>query len=193
MSHEHTHDHEHSHKHPPQEDHPEPSSYYELMGVALNELLIEKGLYTTDELRGAIERIESVDPSEGARVVVRAWMDPEYKAELLTDGNTAVEKLGFSSGYTSLTVLENTPEVHNVVVCTLCSCYPRTLLGRPPVWYKSGEYRSRVVREPRAVLREFGTMLRCGYTILRRNCGTWFCRCVLGIRMGWMKNSCQNW
>jgi len=133
--------------------------------MALNELLIEKGVYTAEEMREAIERIESIDSSHGARVVARAWTDPQYKAELLADGYAAVEKLGLNPGYTELTILENTPQVHNVVVCTLCSCYPRSMLGRPPVWYKSKAYRSRVVREPRAVLKEFGTEVPDGVEV----------------------------
>jgi len=158
--HDHEHDHASTHRHPPQPDHPEPSSDFELMGLALNELLIEKGVYTATELREQIARIESVEPStHGARVIARAWSDPEFKSELLADGNDAVTKLGCDPGYTVLTVMENTPSLHNVVTCTLCSCYPRTLLGRPPTWYKSASYRSRLVREPRAVLREFGTVI----------------------------------
>ncbi len=157
--------HSHTHRSPPQPDHPEPSSHYELLGVALNELLIEKGVYTAEEMREAIESIESIDSSHGARVVARAWTDPQYKAELLADGYAAVEKLGLNPGYTELTILENTPQVHNVVVCTLCSCYPRSMLGRPPVWYKSKAYRSRVVREPRAVLKEFGTEVPDGVEV----------------------------
>ncbi len=150
----------HPHKHPPQPDHLEPSSYHEVRGMALNELLIEKGVYTPSELRETIARIEAVEPStHGARVIARAWLDAEFKSELLADGNAAVTKLGCDPGYTILTVLENTPRIHNVVTCTLCSCYPRTLLGRPPTWYKSAAYRSRVVREPRVVLREFGTII----------------------------------
>ena len=149
-----------NHNHaPPQPDHPEPSSHYELMGVALNELLIEKGIYSADELRAMIESIDSADRASGAKVVARAWCDPEYKAELLAAATQAIAKFGLSPGYVELTVLENTPKVHNVVVCTLCSCYPRSILGRPPTWYKSREYRSRLVREPRVVLEEFGTVL----------------------------------
>lgn len=152
--------HTHPHKHPIQSDHPEPSSYYELMGVALNELLIEKGIYSGEDLRDMIETIENVDPlTHGAKVVARAWTDPEFKAFLIEDGMAAVASLGLDPGFTILTALENTPQVHNVVVCTLCSCYPRALLGRPPLWYKSKEYRSRVVHEPRAVLSEFGTVV----------------------------------
>ena len=156
--HAHDHAHDHPHRHPPQPDHPEPASDYQLMGVALNELLIEKGVYTAAELRDRIADIESVEPeTHGARVLAKAWADPDFKQLLLADGNAAITGLGLNPGYTVLTVLENRPKLHNVVVCTLCSCYPRTLLGRPPTWYKSGAYRSRLVREPRAVLREFGT------------------------------------
>jgi nitrile hydratase len=150
--------HGHDHHHGPfQPDHPEPSSRYELMGVALNELLIEQGLYSADELRRMIETIEAVDPcTHGARIVARAWVDPDYKARLLADGAAAVCELGLEPGHAELTALENGARLHNVVVCTLCSCYPRWLLGRPPAWYKSHAYRARVVREPRSVLREFG-------------------------------------
>jgi nitrile hydratase len=164
---EHGHDHGHGHSHeqghghhhhgPFQPDHPEPTSRYELMGVALNELLVEKGVYSADELRAMIETVEAVDPrTHGARIVARAWSDPAYKTRLLADGAAAVRELGLEPGHAELTALENTARVHNVVVCTLCSCYPRWLLGRPPAWYKSHAYRARVVREPRSVLREFG-------------------------------------
>lgn len=160
MSRDHGHHHDHGHRHPFQPDHREPASDYEWLGVALNELLIESGLYTAQELRETIAEVEAVDPStHGARVVARAWVDEEFRDRLLRDANSAVEELGFDSAATDLTALANTPDVHNVVVCTLCSCYPRTLLGPPPTWYKSGPYRSRLVHEPRAVLREFGTVL----------------------------------
>ena len=159
-SHHHHHDHDHDHPHPLQADHPEPSSYYELMGVALNQLLQEKGVYTADELRAQIEVVESVNAeTHGARVIARAWVDEGFKAALLKDAYAAVGSLGLDAGPAELTALENTDKVHNVVVCTLCSCYPRLLLGRPPRWYKSHSYRSRVVKEPRAVLREFGTVI----------------------------------
>lgn len=160
--HSHTHDHDHQagHRHPFQPDHAEPTTDYEWLGVALNELLIEKGLYTAAELRDAIAEVEAVEPStHGARVVARAWTDDDFRQRLLHDANEAVEEMGFDSAATDLTALENTAQVHNVVVCTLCSCYPRTLLGRPPTWYKSAPYRSRLVHEPRAVLAEFGTEL----------------------------------
>ena len=156
------HDHPHApgipHKHPYQDDLPEPQSYYQLLGVALHEVLVEKGVYSMDDMRAKLEWIEGINAqTHGARVVARAWADASFKAELMTDAYKAIKKLGMSPGYAEITVLENTPEVHNVVVCTLCSCYPRTLLGRPPAWYKSKSYRARVVRDPRDVLNEFGT------------------------------------
>jgi nitrile hydratase subunit alpha len=104
-----------------------------------------------------IARCYSRTPAQGARVVAKAWVDPEYKKLLLADGNTACAALGIDRGPYKLVVVENTPDTRNVIVCTLCACYPRWLLGLPPDWYKSRNYRSRMVREPRAVLREFGT------------------------------------
>jgi nitrile hydratase len=122
---------------------------------ALESLLVEKGLTSSDVVDQVISAYEQdVGPRNGAKVVARAWVDPEFKARLLADGSSAVEELGF--GGALLAVVENTPEVHNLVVCTLCSCYPSALLGLPPTWYKSFAYRSRAVIEPRAVLREFG-------------------------------------
>lgn len=156
MSHDHSHP--HGHRHPYQEDHAEPSRYHQLLGLALNELLIEKEVYSTDELRAMIDQIESVDAStHGAQVITEAWQNAGFKKQLLQNANSAIQNLGLDPGAAELKVLENTPDLHNVVVCTLCSCYPRSLLGRPPTWYKSKEYRARVVSEPRAVLEEFGT------------------------------------
>jgi nitrile hydratase len=154
----------HTHR-PPRPDDPEPSSYHHFLGIALRELLIEKGIFTADEERGAIEAMEQRSPATGARIVARAWVDPQYKARLLADGRAAAEELGAEVTAAQLVVIENTPEVHNVVVCTLCSCYPRSVLGLPPAWYKSADYRARVVREPRAVLAEFGTRLADDVTV----------------------------
>jgi nitrile hydratase subunit alpha len=157
MPHNH-HDHDHA-------AHPEPQpddlvhSYHQILGIALKELLIEKGVVTPDELRTMLEKLETTTPAHGAKVVARAWVDPAYKARLLADANAAVAELGFPMHTTNLVALENTDTVHNAVVCTLCSCYPRELLGLPPSWYKSRSYRARMVREPRAVLAEFGTVL----------------------------------
>jgi nitrile hydratase len=163
---EHHHDHgDHSHaaphRHPHQPDHDDTLTYYRKLEMAVRELLIEKNVITADEVRKVVEDIESRSPEGGARVVARAWTDPAFKSELLRDATTACERMGFEMALydVKLTVVENTPDVHNLVVCTLCSCYPRMLLGLPPAWYKSRAYRSRAVREPRAVLREFGLEL----------------------------------
>jgi nitrile hydratase len=153
---EHPHDHGHPHSAIEQT---EPQGHYQYLADAVRELLIEKGVFTADEMRRAIEAMDARTPAQGALVVARAWVDPDYKARLLADGTAAVEELGIDMGPTKLVVVENTPDVHNVIVCTLCSCYPRMLLGLPPAWYKSRDYRSRTVIEPRAVLTEFGTTL----------------------------------
>ncbi|HZR98415.1 MAG TPA: nitrile hydratase subunit alpha [Chloroflexota bacterium] len=122
---------------------------------AIESLLIEKGLLTTDVVDKVVSRYEhDIGPLNGAKIVARAWVDPAYKERLLADGTAAAEEMGFGGNH--LKVVENTPTVHNMVVCTLCSCYPWAVLGLPPTWYKSFEYRSRAVSEPRAVLREFG-------------------------------------
>lgn len=134
-------------------------SYYQILGLALKELLIEKGVVSADEVRKAIELRDSITPANGALVIAKAWTDPGYKQRLLADGVAATRELGMEPGALNLVVVENTPRVHNVIVCTLCSCYPRNILGLPPSWYKSREYRARVVREPRAVLAEFGMIL----------------------------------
>jgi nitrile hydratase subunit alpha len=128
---------------------------------ALETLLVEKGLITTDVIDEIVRSYEQdIGPLNGAKVVAKAWTDPTYKQRLLEDGTAAVAELGFSGRQgAEMVILENTATVHNVVVCTLCSCYPWPVLGLPPTWYKSFAYRSRVVREPRAVLREFGLEL----------------------------------
>ena len=130
---------------------------YELLETAVRELLIEKGVLTADEVRGAIEAMEARGPAQGSFIVARAWTDAGYRERLLADGGAAARELGIDVGATHLVVVENTPRIHNLIVCTLCSCYPRMVLGLPPDWYKSKAYRSRAVREPRAVLAEFGT------------------------------------
>jgi nitrile hydratase len=139
--------------------HPSPVSPVERRVAAIEALLVEKGLITSDVVDAVIETYEhDVGPLRGARVVARAWVDGDYRARLLADGTRAVGELGLGGAEGEhLVVLENTPEVHNMVVCTLCSCYPWPVLGLPPRWYKSFAYRSRAVREPRAVLAEMGT------------------------------------
>ncbi len=128
---------------------------------ALESLLTEKGLVDREAMDELIDTYENrVGPQNGAKVVARAWTDPDYKQRLLSDGTAAIAELGFSGVQgEDMVVVENTPEVHNIVVCTLCSCYPWPTLGLPPVWYKSAPYRSRVVRDPRGVLAEFGLEL----------------------------------
>jgi nitrile hydratase len=139
---------------------------FEALERAFREALVARGVVTESELAERVERLYARTPALGARVVARAWFDPVYKARLLADGSAAVrELLGIDIGALKLIVVENTADVHNVVVCTLCSCYPRMLLGVPPDWYKSVAYRARVVREPRAVLAEFGLHLPDGVTV----------------------------
>jgi nitrile hydratase len=138
----------------------QPYSYFQLMEVSLRELLVEKGIVTEAQLAATVEDVRNITPARGARVVAKAWVDEAFKARLLRDGTSACEELGLDIPALKLVVVENTAAAHNVVVCTLCSCYPRMLLGMPPEWYKSRNYRSRTVREPRAVLSEFGLELK---------------------------------
>jgi nitrile hydratase len=166
MAHTHDHhDHDHPHPHATRPDHDDHLSYYQALEVAVRELLIEKGILSADEVRRQVEDMDNRTPARGAKVVAHAWSDPAYKARLLTDGNAALEEIGLDRGLYKLVVVENTPSVHNVIVCTLCSCYPRWLLGLPPDWYKSRSYRSRMVHEPRVVLEEFGLKLPDDVTV----------------------------
>ena len=163
----HGHDHEHghggydvdpTHHHPPQPDLEDtPLAYHQVMQMAVTSLLVEKGVFSADDMRAQIERMDSLDPTRGARLVARAWTDDGFRERLLADSQAAAAELGIDLGPIPILVMENAPETHNLVVCTLCSCYPRFLLGLPPDWYKSRSYRSRAVREPRRVLAEFGT------------------------------------
>jgi nitrile hydratase len=139
---------------------PEPQPYSALRAQAIESLLVEKGLISSDAIDALVDLFErDIGPLRGARVVARAWTDPDFKARLLADANAACDELSIEGLRNRLVVLENTPTVHNMVVCTLCSCYPWGVLGLPPSWYKSAPYRSRAVSEPRAVLREFGVEL----------------------------------
>jgi nitrile hydratase len=126
------------------------------MEISLRELLVEKGILTNEQVDAEVEDMRQRTPERGAKVVARAWTDSDFRKRLLENGTKACEELGLDIPALKLVVVENTPEVHNAIVCTLCSCYPRMLLGIPPDWYKSRNYRSRMVREPRAVLAEFG-------------------------------------
>ena len=147
---------EHGHPHEKVEPGAE-ASYYAGRIRAIEALLVEKGVLTKEDVRRQIEYMEARTPANGARMVARAWVDPEYKSLLLTDTKAAAAELGIdASGPVEFVTVENTLGVHNLIVCTLCSCYPRAILGRPPDWYKSFNYRSRAVKEPREVMREFG-------------------------------------
>ena len=165
--HDHGHDHGHghggyavdpTHHHPPQPDLEDiPLAYHQVLQIAVASLLIEKGIFSANDMRAQIEHMDAIGPARGARLVARAWTDDGFRERLLADSKAAAAELGIDLGPIPILVMENTPETHNLVVCTLCSCYPRFLLGLPPDWYKSRSYRSRAVREPRQVLAEFGT------------------------------------
>ena len=160
MADPHDHGHDHDHPHDPIETADIPG-YYEVMETAIRELLIDKGLITANDIRHQIEVLDSRTPAVGAQVVARAWTDSAFKERLLADGRAGCEELGITFyDDTQLIVLENTEQVHNLIVCTLCSCYPRPVLGLPPDWYKLKPYRARAVSEPRKVLAEFGTVIR---------------------------------
>jgi nitrile hydratase len=164
--HEHEHAHGHVHgdhdvsQHDPEAAERNKVPYYGKRLYAIRDLLLEKGILRQEDIQREIEYMDARSPANGARLVARAWVDPDFKRRLLDDPKAACAELGIdASGLVEFVVLENTENVHNLVVCTLCSCYPRPILGRPPDWYKSFAYRSRAVVEPRAVMREFGTEL----------------------------------
>jgi nitrile hydratase alpha subunit len=163
----HDHDHAHDHDdHAPVNEHDNgPPGEYEIMSRAMQELLEQKGVITAEQVRKRMEIFDEEFPYRGAQVVAHAWVDPAFKQRLLADGRAACAEMGTMLEAERLIAVENTPEVHNIIVCTLCSCYPRALLGMPPTWYKSRNYRSRVVFEPRAVLKEFGTELPDSVTV----------------------------
>ena len=159
--HDHDHD-DHGHAH-----RPAPLSAVEARVAAIESVLVEHGMLDTDRLDAIVANFEqNLGPLNGASVVARAWVDPDYKSWLLADATAAIAELGFAGPEGDhMVVVENTPDVHNLVVCTLCSCYPWPTLGLPPTWYKSPAYRSRAVREPRALLAEMGTVLPDDVTI----------------------------
>jgi len=159
------HDHDHGHPqgvdaHAPIEEGGGPVTWDEVLEAALRELCIEKGVFSGTQVMQALESMDARRPEDGARLVARFWTDPDFRRLALENGKAAAEAGGIDmTGAPDLVFLENTPQVHHVVVCTLCSCYPKAVLGIPPAWYKSKAYRARVVREPRGVLKEFGTVL----------------------------------
>ncbi len=169
MAHDHhDHDHDDHHHHDHDHDHGQhPPSDMALRVKALESLMIEKGLVDPAALDALVDHFEhKVGPRNGARVVARAWTDPAYKARLLANATDAIAELGYQGAQGEhMVVVENTPETHNLVVCTLCSCYPWPVLGLPPVWYKSAPYRSRAVIDPRGVIAEFGTTLPDGVAV----------------------------
>jgi nitrile hydratase alpha subunit len=154
-----------SHDHDHADDERGPPSEHEILSRAMQELLEEKGVLSAEQVRRRMEQFEADFPYRGARVIAHAWTDPAFKKRLLADGKAACAEFGVDLEADRLIAVENTPAVHNVVVCTLCSCYPRALLGMPPTWYKSENYRKRVVRDPRGVLKEFGTVLPESVTV----------------------------
>src|SRR5438132_2333471 len=162
QSHDHAHGHEHHDvaQHDPEAAERNKVPYYGKRIYAIRELLIERGILTADDVQRQIDYMDARSPANGSRLVARAWVDPAFKQRLLSDPKAACTELGIDArSLVEFVVLENTEKVHNLVVCTLCSCYPRPILGRPPDWYKSFAYRSRAVVEPRAVMREFCTEL----------------------------------
>ncbi|KMW57018.1 Cobalt-containing nitrile hydratase subunit alpha [Candidatus Rhodobacter oscarellae] len=165
MPHDHHHEHLSPSGHPYRPDDDVPLTYWQTMEIAMRELLIEKGVTTAAEIAQQIGAMDARSPADGAAVVARAWVDPDFKARLMADGSAACREMGFEPGALRLLVVENTADTHNVVVCTLCSCYPRNLLGLPPDWYKSRAYRARTVKEPRKVLAEFGVELPDDITV----------------------------
>jgi nitrile hydratase len=180
MSHDHDHEHEpdggghehHGHDHAPG-GHPfqpdledEPYTWHMALTDAIEALLLEKGIVRAEDMRRTLEDIDSKSPANGARLVARAWLDPAFKARLLADVNAAAAELGIDAGPIPIRAVECRPGEHHVIVCTLCSCYPRLLLGAAPDWYKARAYRSRVVREPRAVLAELGLELPEDVTVV---------------------------
>jgi nitrile hydratase len=158
--HDHVHaGHDHDHDHAPIHAH-EPRDEFRRLERAVRELLVAKGILSPDEIRKQIELMDSRTPAMGAKLVARAWTDPAFKARLLDDAKKAAEEMGIDTSNTAAVVaLENTETLHHMVVCTLCSCYPKAIIGVPPAWYKSSAYRARAVKEPRKVLAEFGTVL----------------------------------
>lgn len=157
-------DHDHDHPHQPDVD-AVPPTHHQLLTEAIAALLVEKGVVTADELRRQLEEIDAKSPAAGARMVARAWVDTGFRDRMLANVNEAAAELGIDAGGIPIRAVANEAGVHNLIVCTLCSCYPRLLIGLPPDWYKARAYRSRAVKEPRTVLREFGLELPEGVAV----------------------------
>jgi len=188
--------HDHDHDHTPICSGGEAPGYFEIMETALRELLIDKKLIGPGEIRRQIEVLDSRTPALGAQIVARAWVDPDFRRRLLANGRAACEELGITFyDDTQLIVLENTAAVHNLIVCTLCSCYPRPVLGLPPDWYKQKPYRARAVKEPRALLSEFGTIIpdHVEIRVSRRWCAISCCRSAPQARLILRRSSSLLW
>lgn len=157
MAHDHAHDHDEHEALVVEDD--EGNLEGQIIIDALKDVLIAKGLLTAPEVTAEIAKLEAPGIHQGATIVAKAWKDPDYKRRLLENGKSCIQEIGIAVGEAQIVVVENTETVHNLITCTLCSCYPRSILGQPPSWYISKAYRARTVREPRAVLKEFGTEL----------------------------------
>lgn len=161
--------HHHDHDHPPHPYQPDlddaPLSRHMALTEAIAELLVAKGVITAEALRRTLETVEQAAPAGGSRIVAHAWVDDAFRARLLADANAAAGELGIDAGAIPIRVVADSERLHNVICCTLCSCYPRYLLGASPGWYRSRAYRARIVREPRAVLAEFGLTLPSGVAV----------------------------
>ena len=181
--HEHSHQHSAGHEHPTQPDQDDSITYFKAMEAAVRDLLIEKDLITAEQIREKIEQMDARVPANGAKIIAKSWVDEEFKRKLIANPRKAISEFGHDIGPLHLIVLENTEKVHNVVVCTLCSCYPRWILGLPPDWYKSREYRSRVVRESlekyyKNLVLIFHLTEKFGCMTQPLICVTWFSPCV---------------
>jgi hypothetical protein len=180
-----------------QPDYAEPTSDVALVGLVLRQLLFEYGHYTADEEQAVIAEMQGAFPENGGCIVAHAWTDSEFKEYLLQNGTKSIKKLGFEFAPYEFTVMENTEQVHNVIVCMLCSCYPRALLSMSPTWYKSKSYRARVVRSLALYwLSSVSTclmMLMFAYMISRRSCVIWFCRNVRPVQTTGQKMILPRW
>ena len=186
-------DHDHHGKPIKEDETGEGPNQHHLMNLAMQELLQDQNLITADDIRSKIEKFEDDYPNRGAKVVARAWTDADFMKRLLEDANPVIEDMGIDLEHASrIIAIENTAEVHNVIVCTLCSCYPRTLMGQPPTWYKSRSYRSRVIFEPRAVLKEFGTEIDDNVVIRTHDSNADMRYIVIPMRSGGTDNWSQE-
>lgn len=197
-SHDHgDHDHEHDHDKTFQPDEEESLGHYGIAEMAVRELLLERGVFTEDEFRSKLEKLDSITPALGAKVIARAWTDPDFKKRLLENGSEAVKDFGVEMGSVELYVVENTPNVHNVIVCTLCSCYPRPCLAHRPIGTKAaitGPARSvSLVKYCKNLALLYPMILKSACTIAPPTCATWFCPYARRERKIIRKSNSKNW